>query len=713
MGMRGLAAGPAARRRGLLWGAAALIVLAAVGEALNVVNRDTWRQLTDAVGFGSICTLTYGSLGTLILMRKPGNPVGRVFLALAWITVLNEVAGEYALTSYTTLHTELPGAAALAWFSGWSFFLAWPLGLSVIFLVFPDGMPPGRFWRAVLALGIAGCTLLVLTALAAPGPILPSNRVDVDPLTVGNVTGFLPADLDGMLNTAGWFTSGAALILAVGAAVLRLWGATGERRQQLRWMAYFAAPVAPAFAAHFVTLAVLNAADRDYAFPVYFLVFLLGVPAATAIAVLRYRLYDLDVVISRALVYASLATGITAVYVGIAVGIGNLIGSGGRPNLGLSIVATSIIAVAFQPVRGRLQRVANRLVYGQRATPYEVLSQFSARIGGNYSAGEVLERMAAVVAEGTGSRSAEIWVRVGPALRCSAAWPSHSTPAPLSLTAAGVPLIPGCDLATPVYYRGELLGVLAIAKRTGESLSPVEEKLVSDLAHQAGLVLKNAGLTADLAARVDDLRASRQRLVAAQDQERRRLERNLHDGAQQQLVALKVRLELAERLADGDPEKARQTIAELKAETDDALENLRSLARGIYPPLLADKGLAIALEAHARRALLPVTLNADGIGRYAQEVETTVYFCCLEALQNIQKYARATHATIALAHAGGSVRFSVSDDGAGFDPSTTTRGSGLQNMEDRLEAIGGMLDVVSAPGAGTSIAGAIPAAALV
>ena len=706
---RRLGAGPA-RRRWLLGSIGALLVLAGAGEALSILNRDTWLQLADAIGFGSVCTITYGSLGTLILARKPGNPVGRVFLALAWITVVSEVAGEYALWSYTTLHASLPGAAAAAWFSGWSFFLAWPFGLTLIFLVFPDGMPPGRFWRLVLALAAAGCALLALTALLAPGPIQPSNRVYVDPLSVTNVTGFLPADLDGTLNTAGWFTSGAALILGVGAAVLRLRGATGERRQQLRWMAYFAAPVAPAFAAHFITLVVLHAADRDYAFAVYFVIFLIGVPAATAIAVLRYRLYGLDVVISRALVYATLAAGITAVYVGIAVGIGNVVGSGGRPNLGLSIVATSIIAVAFQPVRERLQHVANRLVYGQRATPYEVLSQFSARIGGNYAADDVLERMAKVIAVGSGSRRAEVWARAGSALRCAAAWPDHAAPAALALRGGDVPEIPGADLAAPVYHDGELLGMLAIAKRSGESLTPIEGKLVSDLAMQAGLVLKNAGLAAELAARVDDLRASRQRLVAAQDQERRRLERNLHDGAQQQLVALKVRLGIAEKLADSDPGRAQQAIADAKADTDDALENLRALARGIYPPLLAEKGLALALEAHARRALLPITVAADGIGRYSQDLEATVYFCCLEALQNAQKYARATQATISLVQSDGHVRFSVSDDGVGFDATTTTRGAGLQNMEDRLEAVGGALDISSAAGAGTTLSGSIPVA---
>jgi signal transduction histidine kinase len=234
-------------------------------------------------------------------------------------------------------------------------------------------------------------------------------------------------------------------------------------------------------------------------------------------------------------------------------------------------------------------------------------------------------------------------------------------------------------------------------------------------AHQAGLVLKNVGLAADLQARLEDLRASRQRLVAAQDNERRRLERNLHDGAQQHLVAIKVKLGLAEMLATRDSEKARAAVAELKHDTDEALETLRDLARGIYPPLLAEKGLPTALQAQARKATLPVTVEADGIGRYPQDTEAAFYFCILEALQNLQKYAQASRAVVRLREEGDQLSVEVADDGRGFDVSTTIRGNGLTNMEDRLNALGGTLQIASTPGNGTtlraivSVAHALPA----
>ncbi len=236
----------------------------------------------------------------------------------------------------------------------------------------------------------------------------------------------------------------------------------------------------------------------------------------------------------------------------------------------------------------------------------------------------------------------------------------------------------------------------------------MEENLLTHLAGQAGLVLKNVGLSSDLQGRLEELRASRQRLVTAQDQERRRLERNLHDGAQQHLVAIKVKLGLAEMLMARDVERAKLTLDQLKGDADEALETLRDLARGIYPPLLADKGLQAALESQARKATVVVTVEADDIGRYSQDVEAAVYFSVLEALQNVQKYAGATGASVRLHERDGHLHFSVRDDGRGFDPAVATKGSGLVNMVDRIDSLGGSVDVDSAPGKGTEVRGSLP-----
>ena len=259
------------------------------------------------------------------------------------------------------------------------------------------------------------------------------------------------------------------------------------------------------------------------------------------------------------------------------------------------------------------------------------------------------------------------------------------------------------DVSVAVRYRDELLGALAVTMPPAEPATEATRKLVADLAGQAGLVLRNVRL-------LEELRASRKRLVTAQDEERRRLERNIHDGAQQQLVALKLRLRLAEATAEKDPTATKQALAELSEATQAALDDLRDLARGIYPPLLADQGLTVALEAQARKSPVEVLVSSEITGRYPQEAEAAVYFCALEALQNIAKYAEASSATVRLWTEDGMLAFSVTDTGRGFDPSQTGYGTGLQGMADRLAALGGSFEVRSEPGAGTSVAGRIPAA---
>ena len=233
-----------------------------------------------------------------------------------------------------------------------------------------------------------------------------------------------------------------------------------------------------------------------------------------------------------------------------------------------------------------------------------------------------------------------------------------------------------------------------------DPMNPSKERLVRDLASQAGLVLRNVRL-------VEELRASQRRLVTAQDQERRRLERNIHDGAQQQLVALSVKTRLARDLTARDPAKVAEMLTQIDAEIQTALGDLRDLARGIYPPLLIDEGLGAALDAQARRSLVPTTIRADGLGRYPPEVEAAVYFSCLEALQNVAKYAEANSATVILAQSNGHLTFEVVDDGRGFDPAAERTGTGLQGIADRLGALHGELTIRSEPGAGTRVRGRI------
>jgi signal transduction histidine kinase len=698
--------------------AVALAVFALVGAATTLVlallNRAHLPNL-DAADPSSIAVPLGAIIGVLVASRRPHNPVGWLILLVAAASSLQGVEDQYARFALLT-HPGLPGAVWAEWLGSFVSVPIFPAGAVLWLLVLlPDGHPPSRRWRILLIAGAVDAAILAITNALTPGPLSFSangaNYPDLDnPLGLGTPQSF--SGISSVLGATLWFLGLGMLLIASVAPLLRMRRASGDERQQMKWIAY-AVLLTVATLIPFIFLAGTVLPNWTFDLPIV-LGFGLAFPVATAFSIFKYRLYDIDVVISRTLVYGSLAVFITAVYVGIAVGIGALVGGGGKPNLGLSILATAIVAVGFQPVRERVQRVANRLVYGKRATPYEVLSQFSERVAESYAADDVMPRMARVLAEGAGAQRADVWVRSAGTWHQAAVWPEDAALAePIAAVDGILPPIGGAGRVVEVRHQGDLLGALSVTKRSGETLTPVEEKLLNDLAGQAGLVLKNVGLTSDLQARLVELRASRQRLVTAQDQERRRLERNLHDGAQQHLVAIKVKLGLAEMLASRDPEKAKATIAQLKGDADEALETLRDLARGIYPPLLAEKGLGAALESQARKATIPVTVDAAGIGRYSQDIEAAVYFSVLEALQNVQKYALALQATVRLRDENGTLRFEVADDGKGFDVASTPSGSGLINMADRIDALDGEVQLTSAPGCGTQLRGSLPVPAAV
>ena len=658
----------------------------------------------------AVVAVSFGFVGALVASRQPRNPTGWLFLFVAVAIALGGVADEYALHALVTHPGSLPGGVWAVWLNSWEQSLLFPAGaIALLMLVLPDGRLLSRRWRWVARLAVILTVLGVLGGIFAAGPLAtgtpnfptPQNPIGVDANT--------PFGMVLSLFDAAWLPGFIIFGLAAAAPLVRLRRSRGDERQQLKWIAY--AVVVSGAAVILAALGNLFVARfPSWPGPVALgLGFGVALPAATGVAIFKYRLYDIDVVISRTLVYGSLAVFITAVYVGIAVGIGALVGGGGKPNLGLSILATAIVAVGFQPVRERVQRVANRLVYGKRATPYEVLSQFSERVAESYATEDVMPRMARVLAEGTGAQRADVWLRSAERWHQAAVWPDDAERAMHVVSMdADLPPVATSGRLVEVRHQGDLLGALSVTKRTGESLTPVEEELLNHLGRQAGLLLKNVGLTSDLQARLVELRASRQRLVTAQDEERRRLERNLHDGAQQHLVAPKVKPGLAGMLLTKDPLKARATIGELKGDADEALETLRDLARGIYPPLLADRGLAAALRSQAGKATLPVDVDAEGVGRYPRETEAALYFCTLEALQNVQKYAAASAATVRLREEAGRLLVEVSDDGRGFDPTAAVRGAGLTNMEDRLEILGGSLQIESTPGGGTTLRATVP-----
>jgi signal transduction histidine kinase len=384
-----------------------------------------------------------------------------------------------------------------------------------------------------------------------------------------------------------------------------------------------------------------------------------------------------------------------------------------EPAVVLSVLATAVVALTFDRVSSSLDAFASRAVHGGRASPYDVLSQFSGAVTGQYAAEELPSRMARVLATGTGGESAQVWLMVGDRPTLAATWPPGARVEPEEDPLDGPR--PGRQVLV-VRHGGEVVGVLVVQEREQVPLTSVEERLFAGLADQAGLVLRGARLraelerrAAELSARADELRLSRQRLVDAQDNERRALERDVHDGAQQHLVALAVNLRLAHTLSTGSPERAAQLLADQEEAAEAAVETVLQLSRGIYPPLLAEGGLEVALRAALGTSPVPVELTAVSVGRYPPSLEAAAYFCCLEALQNAAKYSGASRIEVRLrGGTDGSLTFDVEDDGVGFEPATIRPGSGLTNMRNRLDAVDGTLEIASSLTTGTRIVGRIP-----
>ena len=391
-------------------------------------------------------------VGAVIVLRGENrrNPIGWLLLVASLIGVIQGFGLEYAVHGLTAPHV-LPFTAWAAWLQNWVIDLVFPCGLLLfIVLLFPTGRPPSPRWRLLGYAGVAVTALSLLNAIPSDYPIqlAPSLPEIVSPIAIKGYS----ATFLGSLWVV-WRASIVLLLIAGVSLVVRYRHSAGEERLQIKWFAFAVA----------ITLFAYGAATpfTDPGGPIANLIILAGfgvaLPLACAISILKYRLYGIDVVISRALVYGSLAVLITGVYVGIAVGIGELVGSGGRPNLGLSILATAIVAAGFQPARERLQRVANRLVYGKRATPYQVLSQFSSQVAGSYAADEVLPRMARVLEEGTGAEMSTVWLRSAGALHPAATWPAAEgvAPAPaIPMRNGSLPAMPGVTRAVEVRHQG-------------------------------------------------------------------------------------------------------------------------------------------------------------------------------------------------------------------------------------------------------------------
>jgi signal transduction histidine kinase len=529
----------------------------------------------------------------------------------------------------------------------------------------------------------------------------------------------------------------AAALIGVPASNVRYRALRGMNRQRLQWLGLAVAVVAEVVIV-VVALRLFVDWPRQW-----------GEVAALTTVLVPFSLMAgasarLVTRVDRLLVHTVSAAGLTAVvvavYLVIVLGLGRVPDDDERTLFILSMAAAAVAALLYLPARERLNDTANRLVYGEREAPDEVLRGFGSRLSRAIPMDELLLQLAESLRKTMALSGAEVWTGSEGLLERSVSVPDRGA-ARLAVSPTERPVVARAGVSgpawlsvwlpsllegradtqlrvAPVTHSGELLGLI-VAERPadGDAYSEEDERVLTELARQAGLALHNVQLDSALQASLDEvrrqaeeLRASRSRIVATADAERRKIERNLHDGAQQHLVALAVNLRLARDFLADDPDTAGAMLDELAENVKETIAELRNLAHGIYPPLLMDSGLGEALRAAAGRSPLDVSVDADGVGRYPAEVEAAVYFCSLEALQNAGKHAPEAHVAVRVWEEEGGLRFVVSDDGPGFDVASKGRGQGFDNMSDRLGAIGGSVRWDSTPGEGTTISGTVPLA---
>ena len=648
----------------LVWGVLLLSAGLLIGYMVLFFQLEETRRSFADLGFGVVVVI-FVIAGSFITLKEPRNLVGWMLTLFGFAALLSSFLNAYGLHAIAQ-RPRLPLAGLAATFDSAVGDWVPPLFLTFALMLFPNGKLPSPRWRWLAFVALIVYTGAFFAQLFRPGLTL---RIPIEnPLGIAGAR----ESIDALRDLAGTVL-GPLFVATAATLFVRRRRASGIEKHQLRWLFYVASLLAFDLVLGIVVEG-LGVTTYDWIGILLFGASLVGIPIAIAIAILKYRLYDIDVVINKTLVFGALAAFITAVYVAVVVGIGALLGSSEEPNLVLSIAATALVAIAFQPVKERVQRVANRLVYGQRSTPYEVMANLSRVASGAIEPHDILPSVAAVAASGVGARAARVSLVL------------HSGD---TLEATHPPELEDdlhYDVVVPLRHRDETIGELAVAKAAGEQLSPGDRKLLEDLAAQAALALHNARLAIELGARLDEisiqaheLDASRRRIVSAQDDSRRRLERDISSGPRLNLEDMRGELAAIKEVMDDDPQRAAGLLGELAGRANQTLDALRDLARGIFPPLLADKGIVAALEAHIRKHELDVELQADeGLraARFDERVEIAVYFCCLEALAS-----RSAQTVLALEVKDGELEMSCS--GVVLDDARR------ETIRDRVEALAG------------------------
>jgi two-component system NarL family sensor kinase len=668
------------------WSAATLAAAMVVATVwLHWVNRtiDTTGLPTQLWPGTVLQTLAWAVAGVLIASKRPRNPFGWLFCGASLAQGVTALGYEYAVAALAPSGHNLPGGAWVFWLASW----AWVLHIGVIpvvLLLFPNGRLLSRRWGALLGMALTATAALVVSQALRPGSMTPDAP--------SSLLAFVENPV-GIAGTAQIFeavksVSSALLDLVLVAGVIgllvRFRRARGDERQQLKWLASVAVFLP-------ITIAVDNlllAMASTLAFKVHMALLI----ATITVAVLKYRLYDIDLIINRSLVYGTLTVLVLGLYVAVVALLGVALRA--RASLGVSLVATGVVAAAFSPLRARLQRAVDRLMYGGRHEPYEVISRLGQRLEATLAPHQVLPSVVETVAQALKLPYVAVELRQGDAIHTVASHGQAQAEA----------------LRLSLQYQGELVGHLVLAARSGdEGFTPADRRLLEDLARQAGVAAHAVALTAAL-------QHSRERLVTAREEERRRLRRDLHDGLGPALTAVALKIDATRNVLEDDPKAADALLGELRAETKAAIEGIRRLVYDLRPPALDELGLVGALREQAasfvRRGAgtldgLYVSVEApDELPPLPAAVEVAAYRIGAEAVTNVARHAHASHCVLRLS-LNGALEVEVTDNGVGATASWRP-GVGLTSMRERAAELGGTCTIGPDPKGGTRVHARLP-----
>jgi len=675
--------------------------------------------------------LVFSAVGITVAARRPEHPIGWLLITAGLINAVQQLCGEYAVATLAVGPERLPYGATALWFSYVLLSIAGFL-LFFVLLLFPTGRLLSPRWRIVAWVGVCAATVGIAS----------------DALRPGALDGFFPFDnpfgvdaaILGQIRAVTIWPLLAAVLGALLSLMVRWRRSRGEERQQIKWFVAVAAlgifPLVGATVASNVvpggnSLGVLV----DFLANLLWIIVPLSLPIAVAIAILNYRLYDIDIIINRTLVYGALTVCIVGIYVLVVGYLGAVFEA--RGNLAVSIFAAGLVAVVFQPLRERLQRAVNRLTYGERDDPYRVLSRLGRRLEATISPEAVLPAIVEDIARALRLPQVAVWLADGDALRLGAAHggtPSslsvqdaravetlrHATDAlhPKDIDSSGeygaIIAGDGVSLIVPLTHQGEFVGALCLAPRSpGEGFSPADRRLLRDLATQSGAAAHEVQLTVALRSSLEDLQRSRELLVEAQEEERRRIQRDLHDGLGPILASMRLRLEACLDLAERTAVPLSSDLERLYELVGEATGDVRRLVYDLRPPVLDQLGLVPAVRQHCERfgreSGIETELATATKLSVPAAAEVTVFRIVQEALVNVQKHAQASHVVVRLERQGEWLLVRIADDGRGLSANGATGvGTGLGSMRERAELLGGTVHLNSRPKGGTDLLARIP-----